>query len=77
MNWGRNTASAVGSVATGVTGVATGLVSDVKEVAVDTIKMAECEKKWGSEVGSVSRFASSEAMEQSKSEYVKNCLASK
>jgi len=75
-NWGKRTADAVGSVATGVTGVATGIVSDVKDVAVDTAKAVECEKKWTSEVGSVSKFASAEAMQSSKDAYVKNCMAS-
>ena len=77
MNWGKNTASAVGEVATGVVDTATGVVSDIKEVAVDTKKTIECEKKWQDEIGSVSRFASAEALEKSKSDYVKTCLASK
>jgi hypothetical protein len=38
MNWGSRTATAVGDLATGV-------ISDVKDVAVDTVKLAECEKK--------------------------------
>jgi hypothetical protein len=76
-NWGKNTASAVGEVATGVVDTATGVVADVKEIAVDTKKTIECEKKWVDEIGSVSRFASPEAMEKSKSDYVKTCLASK
>lgn len=76
MNWGKRTADAVGSVATGVTGVATGIVSDVKDVAVDTVKMAECESKWVSEIGSVAKFSSNQAMEQSKATYIKTCMAS-
>ena len=77
MNWGKNTASAVGEVATGVVDTATGVVTDVKDVVVDTTKKLECEKKWSDEIGSVSRFASAEALEKSKSDYVKTCLASK
>jgi hypothetical protein len=76
MNWGKNTANAVGNVATGVIDTATGVVTDVKDVAVDTVKMAECESKWVSEIGSVAKFSSNEAMEQSKSAYVKTCMAS-
>jgi len=37
MNYGSRTATAVGDLATGV-------VDDVKEVAVDTVKMTECQK---------------------------------
>ena len=76
-NWGKNTASAVSEVATGVVDTATGVVTDVKDVVVDTTKKLECEKKWSDEIGSVSRFASAEALEKSKSDYVKTCLASK
>ena len=45
MNWGKNTADAVSEVASGVVGTATGVVTDVKDVAVDTLKKAECETK--------------------------------
>ena len=80
-NWGKNTASAVSEVATGVVDTATGVVTDVKDVVVDTTKKSisylDCEKKWSDEIGSVSRFASAEALEKSKSDYVKTCLASK
>lgn len=75
--WGRNTATAVGNVATGVVDTATGVVTDVKDIAVDTAKAVECEKEWVEKVGSISRFASNEAMEKSKSDYVKTCVASK
>jgi hypothetical protein len=75
-NWGKNTASAVGDVATGV-------VTDVKDVAVAIgnddealIKKIKCEKNWEKEIGSVSRL-SAEALEKSKTDYVKTCLASK
>jgi hypothetical protein len=33
MNWGKKTATAVGDVATGLKDTATGVVSDVKDVA--------------------------------------------
>ena len=75
-NWGKNTASAVSEVATGVVDTATGVVTDVKDVVVDTKKTIVCEKKWQDEIGSLSRFASAEAMEKSKSDYVKTCVAS-
>lgn len=51
------------------------VVSDVKEVVVDTEKVAKCEQKWSEEIGQLSRFASQEAMEQSKSSYVKDCMS--
>jgi hypothetical protein len=76
MSLGRKTANAVGNAVTGATGVATGLVTDVKDIAVDAVKLAECEKKWSTEIGSVSRFASAQAMEQSKADYIKKCSAS-
>ena len=83
MNWGKNTADAVSEVASGVVGTATGVVTDVKDVAVAIgnqdealIKKIKCEKNWVKEIGSVSRFASNEAMEKSKSDYVKTCMAS-
>lgn len=50
-------------------------VSDVKEVAVDTEKVAKCKQEWVDKVGSISRFASSEAREQSESSYVKDCMS--
>ena len=74
--WGKNTASAVGDVATGVKDTVSGVVTDVKDIAVDTKKTIECEKKWSDTIGSLSRFASNEAMEKSKSDYVKTCVAS-
>ncbi len=74
--FGKNTASAVKEVATGVVDTATGVVADVKDIAVDTKKTIECEKKWVDEIGSVSKFPSEEAMEKSKSDYLKMCVAS-
>jgi hypothetical protein len=74
--WGKNTATAVGDVVTGVKDTATGIVTDVKDVAVDTKKTIECEKQWSEKIGSLTRFASNEAMEKSKSDYVKTCMAS-
>ena len=51
------------------------VVSDVKEVVVDTEKVAKCEKEWVEKIGSLTRFASQEAMEGSKSSYVKDCMS--
>ncbi len=76
MNWGMKTSTGLGEVVTGVKDTATGLVSDVAEVAVDTVKMAKCEKEWVEKIGSVARFPSNEAMEQSKATYIKTCMAS-
>jgi len=75
MNWGKNTATAVGNVATGVIDTATGVVTDVKDVAVGVDTTIKCEKEWSEKVASISRFASNEAMEKSKSDYVKTCVA--
>lgn len=63
MNWFKKAKMKVEEVAT-----------DVKEVAVDTEKVAKCEKEWVDKIGSVSKFASNEALEQSKSAYVKDCM---
>lgn len=49
--------------------------SDVKEEGAFTEKVAKCEKEWVDKIGSVSRFASNEALEQSKSAYVKDCMS--
>lgn len=54
-----------------VSGVTTGVTE-----AIDP-KKAECEKKWVDKIGSVTRFASSEAMESSKSNFVKECMLTK
>lgn len=64
MNWFKKAKMKVEEVAT-----------DVKEVAVDTEKVSKCEKEWVDKIGSISRFASNEAMEQSKSAYVKDCMS--
>jgi hypothetical protein len=45
-----------------------------ENVAVDSKKTIECEKKWQDEIGSVSKL-SAEALEKSKSDYVKTCMA--
>jgi hypothetical protein len=74
--FGQRTSTALGEVVTGVKDTATGLISDVAEVGKDTVKMAECEKEWVEKIGSVARFPSNEAMEQSKATYIKTCMAS-
>jgi hypothetical protein len=68
MNWGSRTATALGDVATGV-------VSDVKDVAVDTVKMAECEKKLSEALMTVKLEAG--AMDSFKKDFLANCMASK
>ena len=68
MNWGSRTATAVGDVATGV-------VLDVKDVAVDTVKMAECEKKLSEALKTVRLEAG--AMDSFKKDFLANCMASK
>lgn len=50
------------------------LATDVKDVVVDTTKAVKCEAEWNDKVASVTRFASQQAMEESKSAYLKDCL---
>ena len=76
MNWGSKTATAVGDVATGVKDTATGLVSDVKDVAVDSVKLADCNVKLA-EATSTMRFASAEAGDLFKKQFLADCVASK
>ena len=51
------------------------LVSEVKDVVVDTAKVTKCEAEWNDKVASVTRFASQQAMEESKSAYLKDCMS--
>ena len=76
MNFGSRTATGVGQIATGVVDTATGIVTDVKDVAKDTVKMAECEAKL-IEQTSTMRFASFEAGELFKKNFMAKCMASK
>ena len=68
MDWGRRTATAVGDLATGV-------VSDVKDVAVDTVKIAKCEKNLSEALMTVKLEAG--AMDSFKKNFLANCMASK
>ena len=49
-------------------------VSELKAGADKSIAISSCEQEWIDKVGSVSRFTSAEASEQSKSSYIANCL---
>jgi hypothetical protein len=64
MNWMRKTKMVVEEV-----------VSEVKDVVVDTEKATKCEAEWNDKIGSTTRFASQQAMEESKSAYVKDCMS--
>lgn len=64
MNWMRKTKMVVEEV-----------VSEVKDVVVDTAKVTKCEAEWNDTIGSTTRFASTEAREESKSAYVKDCMS--
>jgi hypothetical protein len=80
--------TSVQKVADGASEIATGAKELIVE-GVDTIKTttdsllgglkpikeSECEKKWSEQIGSVSRFASKEDKEKSKSNFVKSCMA--
>ena len=68
MNYGSRTATAVGDLATGV-------VDDVKDVAVDTVKMAECQKKLSEALTTVRLEAG--AMDSFKKNFLAECMASK
>jgi hypothetical protein len=68
MNYGSRTATAVGDLATGV-------VDDVKDVAVDTVKMAECQKKLSEALMTVKLEAG--AMDSFKKNFLAECMASK
>jgi hypothetical protein len=74
MNWGKNTASAVGNVASGVVGTATGVVTDVKDVAVDTVKTAECEAKLLEQTKTIR--LTQEGMASFRTKFMAECLAS-
>ena len=68
MNIGSRTATAVG-------GLATGVVADVKDVAVDTVKMAGCEKKLSEALKTIKM--PSGAMDSFKKDFLAKCMASK
>jgi hypothetical protein len=73
MNWGSRTATAVGDVGKGALGVATAIVTDVKDVAVDTVKMAQCEKNLSEALMTVKIDA--ESMESFKKNFLAECMS--
>lgn len=75
-NWGKKTATAVGDAGQKALGVGHAIVSDVKDVAKDTAKMTDCEKKLN-EATSTMRFASAEAGANYGKEFLASCMASK
>jgi hypothetical protein len=68
MNIGSRTATAVGDLATGV-------VSDVKDVAVNTAKKAECDKKLSEALMTIKMPAG--AMDSFNKDFLAKCMASK
>jgi len=64
MNWMRKSKMKIEEIAT-----------DVKDVVVDTAKATKCEAEWNDKVASTTRFASQQAMEESKSAYLKDCMS--
>jgi hypothetical protein len=64
MNWFQKSKMKIEEIAT-----------DVKDVVVDTAKVTKCEAEWNDKVASVTRFASQQAMEESKSAYLKDCMS--
>jgi hypothetical protein len=75
MNWGGKTSTGVGEVLEGVKDTATGLVTDVKDVAVDTVKLADCNVKLLEKTKTMR--LSQEAMVAFKKNYLAECMASK
>ena len=68
-------------IVSGTGDIITGGIKGVKDVKDNVIalinpKQAECEKKW-TEYAMTARFASQEAMEKAKAEFMNNCLLSK
>lgn len=76
MNWGKKTSVGIGQVLNGVEDTVTPLVSDTTKAINKATSTTECEQKWNEKVGAVTRFISSEARNQSKLDYVKNCMPS-
>jgi len=74
MNLGKNTATGVGEVLEGVKDTATGVVTDVKEVAVDTVKMAQCEAKLLEQTKTM-RFAQG-GLEEFRKNFMTECMSS-
>ena len=76
MKWGKNTATAVGNIVNGATEVATGVVTDVKDVAVDSAKLVSCTAKATQELSTM-RLGSAEATESFRKQFIDECMASK
>lgn len=74
MNLGKNTAKGVGQIASGVVGTATGVVTDVKDVAVDSVKTAECEAKLIEQTKTMR--LTQEGMEAFRTKFMAECMAS-
>ena len=64
-----------GEIVSGVGSVVSGGVNTVTNAVNELVnpKQAECEKKW-QDYASMSRFASQEAMDNAKKEFMKTCL---
>ena len=72
--FGTNTATAVGEVVTGVKDTATGVISDVTNVAKDSVKRGECEAKL-LEQTSTMKFAQG-GLEAFRTQFMAECMAS-
>jgi X-X-X-Leu-X-X-Gly heptad repeat protein len=68
-----------GEIVSGAEQVVGGAVSTVSDTVNELVnpRQAECEKKWVDTIGSLTRFASQEAMESSKANFVKECMLTK
>lgn len=67
--------SGVSDVVTGAGEIVSGGVNTVTTTVTELVnpKQAECDKKW-QDYASMSRFASQEAMDNAKKEFMKTCL---
>lgn len=69
MNWGTK----LKPLAKTTVETAKTLVTDVKDVAVDTAKQAKCELSWN-ESTKMRKFSSQEAFDKAKAEFMATCM---
>lgn len=75
MNWGKNTATAVGDAGQKALGIGHTIVSDVKDVAVDSAKLVDCTAKLSEKMATM-RLGSAEAVENFRKQFINDCMAS-
>lgn len=70
MDWGKKL-KPLASTTVNTAGL---LASDVKNVAVDTVKMSKCEIAWN-ENSKMARYASAEAYNNAHNTFIEKCMA--